>query len=87
MKVAVWDTYVTRKDGSVMHFDIIVPESLKDSEVVRAHGREYLRSKGQEGQPLTATECIFCHLEEARPEWQAAIQQHGHYIYEMENCH
>jgi len=28
MKVAVWDTYVTKKDGSVMHFDIIVPEEI-----------------------------------------------------------
>jgi Domain of unknown function (DUF2024) len=23
MKVAVWDTYVNKKDGSIMHFDII----------------------------------------------------------------
>ena len=25
MNVAVWDTYVTKKDGNVMHFDIIAP--------------------------------------------------------------
>ena len=30
MKIAVWDTYVTRKDGKVMHFDILVNENLKD---------------------------------------------------------
>ncbi|UOX35668.1 DUF2024 family protein [Flavobacterium sediminilitoris] len=23
MKVAVWDAYVTHKDGKVMHFDIL----------------------------------------------------------------
>jgi hypothetical protein len=26
MKVSVFDTYVTKKDGDLMHFDIIVPE-------------------------------------------------------------
>lgn len=30
MKVAVWYTYVTKKDGTVMHFDIIVPENVTD---------------------------------------------------------
>jgi len=30
MKVAVWDTYVTRKEGNIMHFDVIVPEEIKD---------------------------------------------------------
>jgi hypothetical protein len=30
MKVAVWDTYVTKKDGSIMHFDIIADEEIKD---------------------------------------------------------
>jgi hypothetical protein len=29
MEVAVWDTYVTKKDGSVMHFDIIAPSISK----------------------------------------------------------
>lgn len=87
MKVAVWDTYVTRKDGGVMHFDIIAPATVTDSETIHAYGHEYLRRKGQEGQPLTARECTFCHMEQARPEWEAAILRDGHYIYEMENCH
>jgi len=26
MKVVVWDTYVTRKDGRIMHFDVIVKD-------------------------------------------------------------
>jgi hypothetical protein len=30
MKVSVYDTYVTRKDGKVMHFDILVPDPLGD---------------------------------------------------------
>lgn len=49
MEVAVWDTYVKKKDGTVMHFDIIAPSSLRDTTVIHAFGRDYLRTKGQEG--------------------------------------
>ncbi len=86
MKVAVWDTYVTKKDGSVMHFDILAPESIKDANTIYAYGKDYLKSKGQEGQPLTSKQCRFCHIESIRPQWEADITQKGYYIIEMENC-
>lgn len=86
MKVAVWDTYVTKKDGSIMHFDIIAPETVKDTSVIYGYGREYLEAKGQSGQQLTAKECRLCHFETVRPQWEDAIRQKGYYIYEMENC-
>jgi hypothetical protein len=86
MKVAVWDTYVTKKDGSVMHFDIIVPEEIKDTTIIYGYGREYLKTKGQEGQPLTSKECRFCHIETVRTQREAEIKQKGYFIIEMENC-
>lgn len=86
MKVAVWDTYVTKKDGSVMHFDIIAPEEIKDTTIIYGYGREYLKTKGQEGQPLTSKECRFCHIETVRTQWEAEIKQKGYFIIEMENC-
>ena len=86
MKVAVWDTYVTKKDGSVMHFDIIAPEEIKDTTIIYGYGREYLKTKGQEGQPLTSKECRFCHIESVRPQWEVEIKQKGYFIIEMENC-
>ena len=86
MKVAVWDTYVTKKERSVMHFDIIAPEELKDTNIIYSYGRDYLKTKGQEGQPLTSKECRFCHIEIARPQWEAEIKQKGYFIIEMENC-
>lgn len=86
MKVAVWDTYVTKKDGRIMHFDIIVPEEIKDTSVIYGYGKEYLKTKGQEGQPLTSKECRFCHTEKAKPEWETEIKKKGYFIYEMENC-
>lgn len=86
MQVAVYDTYVTKKDGSIMHFDIIVPADLKDTFVIFNYGKEYLKTKGQEGQSLSSEECKFCHVEKVKPQWEEDIQKKGYYIYEMENC-
>lgn len=86
MKVAVWDTYISKKDGSIMHFDIIAPEEIKDTSIIYNYGEKYLEKKGQAGQPLTTDECRFCHKETVRPQWKEDIQKNGYYIYEMENC-
>lgn len=86
MQAAVWDTYVTKKDGSVMHFDIIAPAEIKDSSVIHNYGLEYLKAKGQDNQPLTAKECTYCHVENVRPQWAEAFEKQGYFILEMENC-
>lgn len=86
MKVAVWDTYVTKKDGTVMHFDIIAPETVREENIIYGYGKEYLKSKGQEGQPLTSEECRFCHIEKVNPNRIDEIKEKGFYIVEMENC-
>lgn len=86
MRVAVWDTYVTKKDGSIMHFDIIAPAEIQDTAVIYNFGKEYLKTKGQQDQPLTAQECQFCHIEKIRLSWENDIKQKGYFIYEMENC-
>ena len=74
MKVAVYDTYVVKKDGKTMHFDVIVPEG-ETHERVLGFGREYLKSVGQEGQTMTTRECQFCHIESASAEIERAINQ------------
>ncbi len=86
MKVAVWDTYVKRKDGQVMHFDILVPADVKNKETIFTFGKGYLQSKNEAGQVLSATECQFCHVEQASDEMIVSIQQKGYYIVEMQNC-
>lgn len=86
MEVSVWDTYVTKKDGSTMHFDIIAPSEVKDSTIIYNYGAEYLKSKGQEGQSLTSKECQFCHIETVEPDRQVEIDNNGYFILEMENC-
>lgn len=86
MQVAVWDTYVTKKNGTVMHFDIIAPTHVRDEKTIHTFGKEYLLSKNQENQPLTSKECSFCHFEKATDEMATSIHKKGYYIIEMENC-
>ena len=74
MNVAVYDTYVVKKDGKPMHFDVMVPEG-ESHERALAFGREYLKSVGQEGQTLTTRECEFCHVESATAEIERAINE------------
>ena len=69
MKVAVWDTYVTKKDGTIMHFDIIAPDETEDSTVIYNYGKEYLKTKNKEGQPLTTKEYKFCHIQALKHKW------------------
>ncbi|HAI19502.1 MAG TPA: DUF2024 domain-containing protein, partial [Xanthomarina gelatinilytica] len=43
MKVSVWDTYVQREDGEIMHFDILVPNLVTNEETIFNYGRTYLK--------------------------------------------
>jgi|SRR5690606_8428070 len=84
MKAAVWDTYVKKKNGDVMHFDIIVPDSLKDADTVYQYGKEYLALKNENESRLQMEECQFCHMEETSPEIRKVIEEKGYFILEMD---
>ena len=85
MKIAVWDTYVTRKDGKIMHFDILVNEN-NDADQVFEYGKNYLKTVSQDGQSLTSKECKFCHIDKAPEAVENQILKNGFSIIEMENC-
>jgi hypothetical protein len=86
MKVAVWDTYVKKKDGTVMNFDIMVPDSQQNETIIYGYGREYLQSKSIVGYELTSNECSFCHIAQATEEMIQRIREKGYYILEIRNC-
>jgi hypothetical protein len=86
MTVAIYDTYVTRKNGTIMHFDIIVPADITDEQLIFRYGMEYLQSKNEHQQLITAKQCWFCHFEPLHPAYAQAILQKGYYIRELENC-
>ena len=85
MQAAVFDTYVIKKEGGLMHFDIIVPQFTPADQVIR-FGQEYLKRKGQIGQPLSSNECQFCHIEQATEPMLAAFSEKGYFILEMQGC-
>ena len=86
MRVAVWDTYVTKGNGTVMNFDILVHESQQDETIVYGFGKEYLQSKSIVGYELTSKECAFCHVEQATEEIIRHIDAKGYHIVELRNC-
>jgi len=86
MKIAVFDTYVTRPDGRLMHFDILVPDASRALEQVLAFGRIYLDAKGVPAVRLSAEECRFCHMETAPEPVIEEIAREGFAIIELANC-
>ena len=86
MKIAVWDTYVKREDGSTMHFDILAPSTITDEQIIFAYGKDYLRNKPFKTDTLSAKECRLCHIEDATDEMIALIEKQSYSIIEMENC-
>ncbi len=86
MKIAVWDTYVKKQDGSLMHFDILVPESIEDKRQIVEYGNMYLASKA-DPTSITATDrCEFCHIEQPDQKVIDQVEKTGFAIIEMENC-
>ena len=85
MECAVYDTYVTKKDGKVMHFDVIVESSTPHEKAIE-FGKDYLKDAGQEGRTMTQEECQFCHVQEAPKVVEDSIQQNGYFIQKMEGC-
>lgn len=86
MKIAVWDTYVQRNDGIVMHFDILVPGFIKDPNIIFKFGEDYLSTKPFKAENITSDECKLCHIEQGTPEIINTIKIKGYAIIEMENC-
>lgn len=83
MNCDVFDTYVTSLNGRLMHFDIIVPSGTARETAV-AFGQKYLAEVGVEEGEVTAEQCRFCHVEQATPQMQQAIEQKGYFILAME---
>ncbi len=84
----MFDTYVARRDGRRMHFDILVRDEAADKapDRVLSHGRRYLAAKGVPAAALEAQECRFCHIESASPQIEAEIERIGFAIIELQHC-
>ena len=85
MECAVYDTYVRKRDGKTMHFDVVVEASTPHEKAIE-YGREFLASVGQGEQKMTQEECQFCHVQDAPEAVEQDIESKGYYIQKMEGC-
>ena len=76
MECAVYDTYVRRKDGKIMHFDVVVADETLHEKAIE-YGKQYLKSIGQDGQKISQEECQFCHIQQAPPFIEKRIKEEG----------
>ncbi len=86
MKITVWNTYVEKEDGNIMHFDFLVHDNVTNEQTIFDFGKAYLKTKPFQIIQLTSNECRLCHVEKATEEMISAIEKNGYYIIEMENC-
>ncbi len=84
MKIHVYDTHVTTKNGDYYHFDVLV-DDLNVSKVTHFALR-YLNTIGVLNAQLNQKQCNFCHSEAANPTVKAAILEKGYYIITLEGC-
>ena len=85
MECAVYDTYVTKKEGRIMHFDVVV-EACTAHEKAIEYSKQYLATAGQDRQKITSEECQFCHIQAAPPFVEKAIEQNGYWVQKIEGC-
>lgn len=85
MNCDVFDMYVTRANGQIMHFDVIVPSGTPPT-AVQTFGQSYLTALGVLDGKVTAERCRFCHVEQATAEIQQAVEAQGYFIVALEGC-
>ena len=85
MKIDVFDSYAKTMDGRLMHFDIFVPSGTSP-EIALQHGKDWLKSLGENPIGLEQARCSFCHTEVANPEVQRTVENKGFFILQMEGC-
>ncbi len=84
MKVAIWDTYIKRTNGSVIHIDIVVPEEVKSELTIYSYGKAYLMSIAETGE-IDADYCQYCHAEEPTAQMVNDINNKGFSIIRLED--
>lgn len=85
MKVDIYDTYARALDGSVVHFDVVVPQGTGQQRAFE-FARQWLDQIGQTDVVLEQSRCNYCHSEIASEQMIDEIARSGLYIIEMEGC-
>jgi hypothetical protein len=84
MKAAVWDSYLKKANGNVLHFDVVVPDGSSETAIVYKYAYEYLKSRGIDGAEINVKNCQFCHIESMTDKMRSDIESKGFHIIEMD---
>jgi hypothetical protein len=84
MKVDVYDTCATSSNGSLLHFDVIVPSGT-DRHLAFRFACDYAVDL-EPGIGMKQERCNFCHSENSSAAMLSDIQRQGFYILPMEGC-
>ncbi|MEQ1789682.1 MAG: DUF2024 family protein [Rickettsiales bacterium] len=85
MKIDVYDTYATSKNGKTIHFDVFLPNGESKENAVK-FARNFLKEIGESVDALKQERCNFCHSQSASEEIEKVIAESGHFILQMEGC-
>ncbi len=85
MRIDVYDTHATSKNGSTIHFDVFLPHGGNKETALR-YARQFLDAIGESSEGLKSERCNFCHTESASSVVAESIERSGHYILQMEGC-
>ena len=85
MRVDVYDTYATEKDGGTIHFDVLVPSGTS-AETAFKYACTWLSTVRPADTVLKQSRCNFCHSESANQEVASDIEADGFRIIRMEGC-
>ena len=86
MKIAVWDIHAIKKDGSIIHFEIIVPADVKSITTIFNYCTKFFITKGMGKEPLSSVEYKIHHREAATTKIMSVIKEKGYCIIEKEGC-
>ena len=85
MKLDLFDTYVSHRDGLKMHFDVLLPHG-STLEQAKDFTNQWLKEIGVDTSFILLDSCRFCHSQTAFPEHVHALSSHGFAIIQMEGC-
>jgi len=86
MKITVWDIHAIKKDGGVVHFEIIVPADVKSITTIFRYCTKFFITKGMGKEPMSSVEYKIHQREAAPTKIMSVIKEKGYCIIEKEGC-
>lgn len=86
MRVDIYDTYASDKNGNRIHFDVLVKNGDSQENAYK-YALLFLSSIDTKGDlSLHQSKCNFCHTEKADENTISEINKFGYSIIQMEGC-